>query len=243
MHQGMSTYGQFCPVALAADILTRRWTPLVIRELLSGSARFNELRRGVPKMSPSLLSKRLDELTEAGVITRSGVPGTDHDEYRLTEAGRELMPVIEAMGVWGKRWISGELDEEDLDPDLLMWDVRRRVDTSRVPAGQVVVRFTFSDLAERHRDYWIVVDAEREVDLCWQDPGYPVDLSVDSTVRTMIDIWMGRVRFPEALRRREIVLRGPTELRRSFPEWLGLSFFASVQPPERELAHEGGTPG
>jgi len=225
----MSTYGQFCPVALASQILTRRWTPLVIRELLCGSTRFNELRRGVPRMSPSLLSKRLDELVDAGIVTRRA-EDSGHDGYHLTRAGRELFPVIEAMGVWGKRWISGDLADEDLDVDLLMWDVRRRIDVEAAPAGRTVVQFTFSDCPEDHRDYWVVVKPEGEVELCRQDPGYPVDLTVRTDVRTMTDIWMGRARFSEVLRRREIAFRGPTALRRSFPDWLGLSMFAGVEP-------------
>lgn len=222
----MSSYGQFCPVALASDLLTRRWTPLVIRELLSGSTRFNEVRRGVPKMSPSLLSRRLDELVDAGVIER--IRKGDHDEYRLTRAGRELMPIIEAMGVWGKRWISGDLAGQGLDSDLLMWDVRRRIDTAAAPQGRTIVRFTFEDRPPKHRDYWIVIHSDRDVDLCWKDPGYPVDLAVDTDLRTMTDVWMGLIPFAEALRRREVSLKGPPALRRSFPKWLGFSLFANV---------------
>lgn len=229
----MSIYGQFCPVALASEVLTRRWTPLVVRELLCGSTRFNELRRGVPRMSPSLLSKRLDELQEAGVVVRRGVPGAEHDEYHLTRAGEELRPVVEAMGTWGKRWVSGDLGDDELDVELLMWDMHRRIDANEAPGGRTVVRFSFRDQPEDHRDYWIVVTPERTVDLCWMDPGYPVDLVVRTDVRTMTGVWMGDFRFAEVLRRGEIELEGPTDLRRSFPRWLGLSLFAGVEMPER----------
>lgn len=225
----MSTYGQFCPVALAAQILTRRWTPLVIRELLCGSTRFNEVRRGVPRMSPSLLSRRLDELERAGIVTRKVTSDVDHETYHLTRAGEELMPVIEAMGVWGKRWISGDLDDGDLDVDLLMWDMRRRIDTGRAPRGRTVVQFTFPEQPEEHRCYWLVVTHGDEVDLCWQDPGHDVDLSVETDLRTMTQIWRGDIRYGEVLRRKEIELHGPTQLRRSFPDWLGLSIFAPVE--------------
>lgn len=230
----MSTYGQFCPVALASEILTRRWTPLVIRELLSGSTRFNELRRGVPKMSPSLLSTRLDELREAGIVVRRK-SGEDHyPEYRLTRAGEELRPIVEALGVWGRRWVSGDLGEAELDVELLMWDVRRRIDVTKAPPGRTVVRFHFRDQPEEQRDYWIVVEEGGTVDLCWKDPGYEVDLHVDTDVVTMTGVWVGDFRFAEVLRRGEVRLRGRTELRRSFPEWLGLSLFAEVElPPER----------
>lgn len=226
----MSTYGQFCPVALASEILTRRWTPLVVRELLCGSTRFNELRRGVPRMSPSLLSRRLSELEDAGIVGRRTSPDGDHEEYVLTRAGRELQPVVEAMGRWGKRWVSGDLTDEELDVELLMWDMRRRIDPERAPRGRTVVRFDFRDQPAERRRFWIVV-AEGEVDLCWKDPGHEVDLRVETDVRTMTAVWMGQERLAEGLRRRDVVLRGPPELRRSFPDWLGLSLFAGVEAP------------
>lgn len=224
----MDTYGQFCPVALASEVLTRRWTPLVIRELLCGSTRFNDLRRGVPRMSPSLLSRRLGELEEAGIVIRDG---GDRPAYRLTRAGEELRPIVEAMGVWGRRWISGDLTDDELDADLLMWDLRRRLDTSNAPPGRTVVRFHFPDQEEDRRDYWVVVEGDGEVDLCWQDPGHPVDLVVEADLATMTGVWVGDYRFAEVLGRREVALRGPTELRRSFPDWLGLSMFAGVGVP------------
>jgi len=227
----MDTYGQFCPVALAAEVLTRRWTPLVIRELLCGSTRFNDLRRGVPRMSPSLLSTRLDELEVAGIVTRRVPEGSDHPEYRLTRAGEELRPIVEAMGVWGRRWTSGDLTDDELDPDLLMWDVRRRLDASKAPRGRTVVRFHFPDQPEARQSYWLVVEGHGEVDLCWHDPGHPVDLVVEAELATMTGIWVGDYRFDEVLERREVKLRGPSELRRSFPRWLGLSLFAAVARP------------
>lgn len=227
----MSIYKQFCPVALASEVLTRRWTPLVIREMLCGSTRFNELRRGVPRMSPSLLSRRLEELEKAGVVERASVEGSEYDEYRLTRAGEELRPIIEGLGTWGRRWVSGELTEDELDVDLLMWDLRRRIDASKAPGGRTVVRFHFHDQPQDHRDYWVVVEDDGEVDLCYRDPGYEVDLVVETDVATMTGVWVGDFRFAEVLRRGEIALRGPTELRRSFPEWLGLSLFAEVERP------------
>lgn len=226
---GMDSYGQFCPVALASQVLTRRWTPLVIRELLCGSTRFNDLRRGVPRMSPSLLSTRLDELQAAGIVERR-TDGDDHPTYHLTHAGEELRPIVEAMGRWGRRWISGDLTDEELDADLLMWDLRRRLDASKAPAGRTVVRFRFPDQREERRDYWVVVESG-EVDLCWQDPGHEVDLVVEADLATMTGVWVGDYEFGDVLRRREVELRGPTSLRRSFPDWLGLSMFAGVEKP------------
>lgn len=236
MHDGTarsSTYGQFCPVAVTAELLTRRWTPLVVRELLSGSRRFNEIRRGVPKMSPSLLSRRLAELERGGVIVRRPAGRAGHDEYHLTEAGEELGPIIMQMGVWGRRWAQAEIDEEDLDVGFLMWDVRRRLSTDRVPDRRVVVHFRFDDAPEEDRDYWLVLDGE-EVDLCLTDPGYDVDLRVTTDVRTMIHVWMGDLPFAEALRHRRIEVRGPAKLRRAFPGWLGLSLLAGVKRPSRQ---------
>lgn len=151
-----------------------------------------------------------------------------------------FMPVIEAMGVWGKRWIGGDLAEEDLDADLLMWDLRRRIDTAAARPGRTAVRFTLEDLPRKRRDYWIVIHPDREVDLCRRDPGYEVDLAVRTTLRTMVDIWMGRLPFVEAVGRREVSLHGPTELRRAFPTWLGLSLFARV---ETERGHAIPPPG
>lgn len=227
----MSTYGQFCPVALASEILTRRWTPLVVRELLCGSTRFNEIRRGVPRMSPSLLSTRLDELREAGIVERVSVEGSEYDEYRLTRAGEELRPIVEALGTWGRRWISGDLTDEELDVELLMWDVRRRIDVEKAPRGRTVVHFHFRDRPEEQRDFWVVVEDDGDVDLCVKDPGYEVDLQVETDVATMTGVWVGDLRFAEVLRRGEVELRGPRALRRSFPEWLGLSLFAGVEMP------------
>lgn len=224
----MEGYGQFCPVALTAEILTRRWTPLVVRELLCGSVRFNELRRGVPRMSSSLLSTRLDELEAAGVLERIVDENGDHPEYHLTAAGRELQPIIESMGVWGKRWIQGDLRNEDLDADLLMWDLRRRIETERAPDELTVVHFFFEDRTEEEQEYWVVVDGD-DVDLCRKDPGHSVDLRVVTDLRTMTAVWRGDERYAEALRRGDIGVRGPERLRRSFPEWLGLSLFAGVE--------------
>ena len=228
----MTTYGQFCPVALASEILTRRWTPLVVRELLCGSPRFNEIRRGVPRMSPSLLSTRLDELQDAGIVERVSVEGSEYDEYRLTPAGEELRPIVEGLGTWGRRWISGDLTDEELDVELLMWDVRRRIDVERAPRGRTVVHFRFHDEPENRRDYWVVVEADGEVDLCVKDPGYEVDLEVVTDVATMTGVWVGDLRFAEVLRRGDVELRGSPQLRRSFPEWLGLSLFAGVEMPD-----------
>jgi DNA-binding HxlR family transcriptional regulator len=127
-------YGQFCPVAQAAQVLAERWTPLVVRELICGSVRFNDLQRGVPRMSSSLLSRRLKELEYAGIVERRPAAKGRGSEYHLTDAGRELFPIVEGMGLWAQRWLRRELvAEENLDPDLLMWDIRRCVTAEGLP--------------------------------------------------------------------------------------------------------------
>lgn len=227
------SYGQFCPVALAAEIVTRRWMPLVVRELLCGSQRFNDIHRGVPRMSRSLLVRRLAELEEAGLVTSA--PGPDgHARYRLTVAGEELRPIIVQLGFWGKRWVQRELSRDQLDPGLLMWDVHRRIVREALPPRRTIVRFEFTDAPRDQRHYWLVL-APAEVDLCVRDPGTEEDLSLATDVRTLAEVWLGELTFAQALRRATLVLRGPTELRRQFPGWLGLSLFAaparSVHPP------------
>jgi DNA-binding HxlR family transcriptional regulator len=159
----MTGYGQFCPVAKAMELLDERWTMLVIRELLCGSRHFNALRRGVPRMSPSLLSARLRTLVNAGVIERyeEGKQVT----YALTPAGEQLRPIVEALGQWGLRWMP-ELGDEDYDPHLLMWDLHRNVDLTAVPPGRTVLRFTFPDVAFQERNWWVVITSDG-ADLCW----------------------------------------------------------------------------
>src|SRR6478735_12311729 len=170
----MPGYGQFCPVAKAMELLDERWTMLVVRELLLGSRHFNDLRRGVPKMSPALLSKRLKSLTRAGVVEREEIDG--RTTYSLTECGKELADVVEALGAWGVRWI-GELGEEDLDPHLLMWDIRRTVPIDRWPRGRTVVAFEFDDVAARAGRWWLCVTGD-EADVCDYDPGFEVTVTV-----------------------------------------------------------------
>ena len=220
-----STYRQFCPVAKAMELLDERWTLLVVRELLAGSRHFNDLRRGVPRMSPTLLSKRLQLLVRAGVVHRSSEGTEVH--YALTAAGAELRPVVEALGAWGVRWI-GRIGEEDLDPSLLMWDMRRNIDHGSVPPGRVVVRFSFTDVPAR--DWWLVI-AAGDADVCDVDPGHDVAVTVVSGLRTMVEIWRGDLEWPAVLRSGAVELRGPEEFRRALPRWFTQSPFAAVPRP------------
>jgi DNA-binding HxlR family transcriptional regulator len=224
----MSRYGQFCPVSKTMELLDERWTMLVIRELLMGSRSFNDLRRGVPRMSPALLSTRLQMLARKGVIERhqDGARVT----YTLTKAGRELGPIVEAIGAWGVRWIP-ELGDEDLDPHLLMWDIHRNIDLEEVPPGRTVLRFTFRDIEGSGRDWWLVIKQTEGVDLCDFDPGGTPVGTVDTDLRTLTEVWMGDRVWADVMRTGRLRLEAPVPVRRAVPRWLKLSVFAAVQRP------------
>jgi DNA-binding HxlR family transcriptional regulator len=225
MTQG--SYKQFCPVAMAAEILCTRWTVVLLRELMAGSTRFNELRRGVPRMSPALLSQRLKELEAAGIIERQASdtePGVF--EYRLTDAGRELNPVVEAFGIWGQRWVATELSLQHLDVSLLMWDMRRNLDTTPMPKARRVIQFRYPELPPAQRTWWLLVDPAAAVDLCSVDPGFDVDLYVSTDLRTMTAIWMGLDTVRDARRTERLMLTGDRQLISDMQAWLGLSPFA-----------------
>jgi DNA-binding HxlR family transcriptional regulator len=224
------TYGQFCPIAMAVEILAERWTLLVVRELLCGSRRFNDLARGVPHMSRTMLSQRLKTLEDAGVVVRVPAPSGGGHEYVLTAAGNELRPVVLGLGEWGQRWASADLQEEHLDSSLLMWDIHRRIDHDAVPAGRIVVRFNFPDAHAGQRYYWLRLEGG-EADVCFTNPGFDVQLQVRCGVRVLIDIWMGKKRFADAVKAGELNVDGDRTLVRQFPRWLQLSMFASVKNP------------
>lgn len=227
-----SSYYQFCPVAKAMELLDERWTMLIIRELLLGSRRFNDIRRGVPKMSPSLLSKRLQDLTRAGIVARRD---DGHEvAYTLTAAGEELSPVVERLGAWGMRWI-GQIGEHDLDLKLLLWDLHRHVDPALVPPGRTVVSFRFLDVPVKTRDWWLVITAEH-VDVCDFDPGYEVAVSVTAPLRRMVEIWRGDLGWPAAIKSGSIQLQGPEQLRRAVPTWFPPSQFAPVPRSPVDIA-------
>ena len=223
----MSVYGQFCPVAQALEIVGERWTLLVIRELLCGNYRFGEILHGVPLMSRSLLSQRLKTLEDANLIERSERAGGNGHEYRLTPAGEELRPVVSGLGNWGQRWVRRN-PKDKLDPVLLMWDLRRNLDPQCLPERPTVVMFWFRDLAGRRSRYWLKVERP-DIELCLTDPGVDVDLSVETTLRTMVDVWMGDRDVRDAVGRGQIALKGPSDLAHTFPAWLLLSPFAKVE--------------
>jgi len=223
----IGSYRQFCPVAMAAEILCTRWTVVLLRELVAGSTRFNELRRGVPRMSPALLSQRLKDLEAAGIIARTASAAEAAVfEYHLTASGQELKPIVEAFGVWGQRRIEANLSLQHLDVQLLMWDMRRNLNTTPMPTRRIVVQFVYPELTATQRSWWLVVDPETGVDLCSIDPGFDVDLYVSVDLRTMTAIWMGLDTVRAAVASRRMLLTGDRQLSSAMQTWLGLSPFA-----------------
>jgi DNA-binding HxlR family transcriptional regulator len=219
-------YGQFCPIALAAEVLAERWTPLVVRELLCGSVRFNDIQRGVPRMSSALLARRLKELQFAGVLERRRGPGGS-SEYHLTPAGRELFPVVEKMGLWAQRWLRHDLvDKANLDPNLLMWDIRRNVVGKTPPHdGRYVVEFRLAGVPVDRRRYWLVFE-QGAVDLCHRDPGFEIDLFVEASLRTLTQVWLGHIAIEQAIRGDRLRLDGSRRDIAAFRSWFALSMFA-----------------
>jgi DNA-binding HxlR family transcriptional regulator len=218
-------YGQFCPVSMAAEIFCSRWTPLVLRELMMGSTRFNDLRRGVPRMSPSLLSKRLKDLEQAGLVTPRKSSQRGVVEYHLTEAGKDLQPVVMALGLWGHRWVESHLTLKNLDPSLLMWDMRRNLNPKPLPPRRCTIHIGFPELATGSRDWWLVVDGET-VDLCLIDPGHEIDLHIVGSLRSMTAIWMGISTIEKETEARNIEISGDRSIEACIHQWLGLSSFA-----------------
>jgi DNA-binding HxlR family transcriptional regulator len=223
------SHGQFCTVARSAQVLCERWTPLVLRELLCGSRRFNDLHRGVPRMSSSLLAQRLRQLEEFGVVRRTALGNVW--EYSLTPAGEDLRPIIMALGHWGARWIGTRLRKDELDPALLMWDVRRSVHVEACPAQPMVVNFRFRDARAGERQWWLVVEGGT-VDLCRDDPGRDVTVVVDATVRGLTEVWSGDRTPEESIAAGTIRIDAARRDGARLWKWLGASAFA----PTRRLA-------
>ena len=217
----MLRYGQFCPIAKASEVLGEKWTVLIVRELLLGTRRFNDFQRALSLISPTVLAKRLKTLEEHGLLFRKPVPGGRATEYHLTPTGRELYPVIEELAVWGMRWARKHMDDSELDVELLMWDIQRRINRDALPGGQAVIRFNFAGL-KRYRDWWVVVD-ESGADLCTNDPGKDVDLHVVSDPRTLIEVWMGDTTLTRAKSSGKLRLVGSALYSSTMKNWFMLS--------------------
>lgn len=225
-------YGQFCPVAMTSQILTARWTPLILRELLCGSTRFGDLRKGLPRLSQSLLTRRLDELKDSNIIIKKPLTSGGF-EYHLTKAGEKLRPVIEMMGIWGAENLMHNLTQDERDPDLLFWDIRRTVDSSMLDSKKrFVAQFDVSGLSRTKRFRWLVSN-NGETDLCYRDPGYEVNLMIYSSLKTLVNVWVGEQSLSSALSKNDILLEGSKTDKALFKKWFVLSPFANKKTQER----------
>jgi DNA-binding HxlR family transcriptional regulator len=224
----MRSYGQFCPVAKAAELFCERWTPLIVRDLAAGATRFSELQRGVPLMSPSLLSKRLKELEAEGVVeTRPALKGRG-STYHLTAAGREFVPLIVALGAWGQRWSRRQLAEGEIDLGLLIWALERSVDARAFGRPQSVVRLEFTDQPEGGRLWWFI-NRDGACEICLQDPGFEVDLYLAATLPDMIYIVRGDLPLPRALSSGRLEAIGSARARKAIRAWLNLAPYTKIK--------------
>jgi DNA-binding HxlR family transcriptional regulator len=216
-------YGQFCPVAVASEIFAERWTPVILRELVLGSRRFNDIHRGVPRISKALLAKRLRELQVHGIVASGG------GEYRLTQAGQEMGEVVVHLGQWGARWTM-PVHRDRLDARVLTWDMRRRFAVDKLPEKRVTVRFDFRGVPAGHKApkvFWFVLQRP-DVDLCIIEPGFDVDLYVEADLAAFSRVWLGEIPLRQAIRERAVNLSGERQYERDFPSWLLLSTLAAV---------------
>jgi DNA-binding HxlR family transcriptional regulator len=216
-----SLYGQFCPIAMAAELLATRWTLVVLGEMLSGSTRFNDIRRGVPRMSTALLAKRLRELEQAGVVEHIA------SEYRLTASGRDLAPIVQGLGRWALKWVDSDCSLANLDVRLLMWNMRRNLQPQPMPDRKVVVEFHYPELPTDEGRYWLIIAPGLPVDLCSLDPGQEIDLLVTADLRAMTAAWLGLSDFADEIGADRIELSGDDRLSATFVRWIGRSGLAN----------------
>lgn len=229
----MKTYGQFCPVAKAAELFCERWTALILRDLAHGANRFSDLRRGVPLMSPALLSHRLRQLQAEGVVERRPAVKGRGSTYRLTEAGRDFAPVVEALGIWGQRWSRRELADREVDLNLLIWAMERGVRPDAFGERRCIVMLTFTDQPKSRQHWWFINEGGR-TELCLEEPGFEVDLYLAATLRDMIYIWRGDLSLTRAVDRGQLEAHGAAWARRALARWLCGSPFAHVKAQRKE---------
>lgn len=231
----MKGYGQFCPIAVASEIVAERWTPLILRELLGDSRRFDEIHHGLPLISRTLLAQRLRYLESCGLVETRPLPKGRGREYIPTRAALELREVLDRLGAWGQRWATTQFEPENLDLGLLMWNMHRRIDAAALPPRRVVARFDFRSYpprCARYRNCWLILDRQGS-EVCIKDPMLDVDLVVAADANTMARVWMGALTFHEARRMGGLRIEGPRELAQSFPRWFLLSRFADDHPKRK----------
>ena len=230
-------YGQYCPIAVAAEVMAERWTPLVLRGMFCGARRFNDIQDSVPRMSSALLSRRLKELERAGIIERRPLAeGRGHD-YVLTQAGRELFPVLDQMGIWAQKWLRREVTEDkNLNPDVLMWELRHATlaANERVKRRRIA-QFHLDGVPVAKRFYWLVFEPD-DIDICLHDPGYEVDIWIRASLRRLVQIWLGHVTLSQTMADGTLQLDGPRSEIDAFRDWFCLSHFAGATASRRGTA-------
>ena len=225
-------YGQFCPVAKATEVIGEKWTLLIIRELLMGGSRFNELHRGLSLISPTILSRRLESLAEHGLVMKKKIPGQRGYEYFPTASCQELLPIIRTLGDWGMRWARANLTEKDYDVELLMLYLKRSIIPGKLIGNQFVIRFKFTDI-ENYPDWWMVVKGE-EIDLCVNDPGKDIDVYFTCSIKIMVDIWMGDNTYKKAVKEGTLKIVGNKVFTHNITSWMANSLFTDL-PSAREI--------
>ncbi len=228
----MKSYGQFCPVAKASELFCERWTPLIVRDLAAGATRFSELQRGVPLMSPTLLSKRLKQLEAEGIIETRPQKGARGKTYHLTEPGREFIPLVVALGTWGQRWSRRQLVAGEVDLGLLVWSLERSADATAFGKRQSLVQVEFTDQPKDKRLWWFI-NREGKCELCLEDPGFEVDLYLACSLADMIYIVRGDLPLPQALSSGRLEALGSTRARRALRAWLNLSPLTKIKSQNR----------
>lgn len=217
----MNRYGQYCPIAKALELLGEKWTLLILREMLNGRSRFGELQRGLPRLSPALLTKRLKQLETSGLVVRRPVETGTGASYHLTEAGQEAAPIIQQLGLWGIRWADARIAREEATGQLLMEDVRRCLDTNALPGRHCAMRFELR-LSPGSESWWLITSG-REVDLCDTDPGHEIDVFIEAELQGLVDYWFGRSTLRDLRRRGSLTIRGRSTYVRTLGAWLGRS--------------------
>lgn len=223
------SYNQFCPVAKAAEVFCERWTPLIIRELATGASRFSELQRGMPMASPTLLSNRLRQLEMEGIVERYKAESQNRWQYRLSGAGKDFIPIVMALGVWGQRWSRRELAEHEMDLGLLLWALEKGANPASFGERRTVVEFDIVDQPERKRHWWFL-NENGHCELCITPPSHDADIYVAATLENLIRVWRGDIALRRALTDEVIEVHGVTSMRRAFVRWLAIASVADVKP-------------
>lgn len=228
-------YGQLCPIAKAAEVLGERWTILIIRELLVGNSRYSDLQRALSQLSPTLLTRRLQQLQACGLVLRRPVAGRSRAEYVLSTAGLELESVVFRLGEWGMKWARGQMRADELDVQMLMVEFSRRLDAECLPPGRTVLEFVLPGLPKFGR-WWIVIEANRQRELCSNHPGHATDLTLRLDVRTLGEIWTGDTTISKARKDGRLRVAGDIGLARSLSTWLRPGALAHIRPAPKPLS-------